>query len=79
MNLLRGRTLTSTGIVYIVLLLAIVVGAILTATAGRNFFSQGNISSILTGTSILVLCLRLLGANVGYFIPDRLSDGYGLH
>jgi ribose transport system permease protein len=53
MNLLRGRTLTSTGIVYIVLLLAIVVGAILTATAGRNFFSQGNISSILTGTSIL--------------------------
>jgi single-stranded-DNA-specific exonuclease len=33
----------------------------------------------ITGTSILVLCLRLLGANVGYFIPDRLSEGYGLH
>src|SRR5262245_33743549 len=33
----------------------------------------------ITGTSILVQCLRLLGANVGYFIPDRLSEGYGLH
>ncbi len=53
MSLLRGRTLTSTGIVYLVLLLAVVVGAILTSTADRNFFSQGNISSILTGTSIL--------------------------
>ncbi len=49
----RSTTLTSTGIVYVVLLLAIVLGAILTATAGRNFFSQGNVSSILTGTSIL--------------------------
>jgi single-stranded-DNA-specific exonuclease len=33
----------------------------------------------ITGTAILVQCLRMLGANVGYFIPDRLSDGYGLH
>ncbi len=33
----------------------------------------------ITGTSILLLCLRLLGANVGYCIPDRLSEGYGLH
>jgi len=49
----RSTTLTSTGIVYAVLVLAIVLGAILTATAGRNFFSQGNVSSILTGTSIL--------------------------
>lgn len=45
--------LTSTGIVYLVLALAIVVGAVLTATVGRNFFSPGNISSILTGMSIL--------------------------
>jgi len=50
---LQGRTLTSTGIVYLVLLLAVVAGAILTGLEGRNFFSQGNISSILTGTSIL--------------------------
>jgi single-stranded-DNA-specific exonuclease len=33
----------------------------------------------ITGTAILVQCLRLLGANAGYFIPDRLSEGYGLH
>jgi len=47
------RRLTSTGIVYGVLLLSLVVGAVLTATAGRNFFSTGNISAILTATSIL--------------------------
>lgn len=50
---LRPRSLTSTGIVYLVLVLVLVVGAVLTATAGRNFFSAGNISAILTGTSIL--------------------------
>ncbi|HLS40791.1 MAG TPA: ABC transporter permease [Ornithinicoccus sp.] len=49
----RGRTLTSTGIVFIVLAVVVVAGAVLTATAGRNFFSPGNISAILTGTSIL--------------------------
>lgn len=47
------KPLTSTGIVFIVLVLAIVAGAVLTATAGRNFFSPGNITAILTGTSIL--------------------------
>ena len=33
----------------------------------------------MTGTSILYLCLRLLGADVGYFIPNRLEEGYGLN
>jgi single-stranded-DNA-specific exonuclease len=33
----------------------------------------------IAGTSILLQCLRLLGGNVGYFTPDRFSDGYGLH
>jgi ribose transport system permease protein len=51
---MRGRfTLTSTGIVAIVLVLSIVIGAILTAANGRNFFSSGNISALLTATSIL--------------------------
>ena len=45
--------LTSTGIVYSVLLLAVVVGAILTASNDRNFFSTGNIDNILTTTTIL--------------------------
>ena len=45
--------LTSTHIVYLVVLLTIIAGTILVAAAGRSFFSAGNISSILTGTSVL--------------------------
>ncbi|GLB68059.1 ABC transporter permease [Arthrobacter mangrovi] len=45
--------LSSTRIVYLVALLTLIVGAVLVATTGRNFFSPGNISSILTGTSVL--------------------------
>ena len=54
---LRARlgSLSSTAIVYLVLLVAIAVGAALTATVGRNFFSSGNVSAILTATSILGL------------------------
>ncbi len=48
-----GAGLTSTGIVYLVLLLTVIAGALLTASVGRNFFSGGNISAILTGTSVL--------------------------
>ncbi len=47
-----GR-LTSTGIVYVVLLLAVVVGAVLVTLDGRSFFAGGNISAILTFTSVL--------------------------
>ncbi|HBJ35189.1 MAG TPA: single-stranded-DNA-specific exonuclease RecJ [Planctomycetaceae bacterium] len=32
----------------------------------------------MTGASILVNGLRLLGADVTYFVPNRLEDGYGL-
>lgn len=32
----------------------------------------------MSGTAILHQCLRLLGGNVGYFVPNRLDDGYGL-
>lgn len=32
----------------------------------------------MTGTAILVNGLKLIGADVGYFIPNRLEDGYGL-
>ena len=46
----RVPKLSSTGIVYAVLLLAIVIGAVLTAGRDRNFFSTGNIDNILTGT-----------------------------
>lgn len=33
----------------------------------------------ITATSLLCRSLRQLGADVGYFIPHRQKDGYGLH
>ena len=33
----------------------------------------------ITGSSVLTLGLRELGANVHAFIPHRLTDGYGVH
>ena len=32
----------------------------------------------MTSTAILYRCLRKLGADVSYFVPNRLNDGYGL-
>ncbi|MCG8650307.1 MAG: single-stranded-DNA-specific exonuclease RecJ [Pirellulales bacterium] len=33
----------------------------------------------MTGSAILVNGLRLLGADVSYYVPNRLEDGYGLN
>ncbi len=33
----------------------------------------------VTGTSLLYLALREMGAESGYYIPDRVSEGYGLN
>lgn len=33
----------------------------------------------MTATAILYRCLRLLGGDVGYHVPNRLDDGYGLN
>ena len=33
----------------------------------------------ITGTAILRECLRMLGADVGYYVPHRIDEGYGLH
>ena len=33
----------------------------------------------MTATAILYRCLKLLGANVGYYVPNRLEEGYGLN
>src|SRR6184192_2404861 len=33
----------------------------------------------MTGTAILIICLRLLGADVSYYVPNRLEEGYGLN
>lgn len=32
----------------------------------------------MTSTAILYRCLKKLGADVGYFVPNRLNDGYGV-
>lgn len=32
----------------------------------------------MTGTAILLSCLRLLGADASYYVPNRLEEGYGL-
>ena len=33
----------------------------------------------ITGTSLLLLFLKNVGARVSFFIPDRIKEGYGLH
>jgi ribose transport system permease protein len=47
--------LTPESIVFVVLAIAIVVGAILVAMQGRNFFSTGNLADVFTGMSVLGL------------------------
>jgi single-stranded-DNA-specific exonuclease len=32
----------------------------------------------MSGTALLVGCLKLLGADVGYYVPNRIDEGYGL-
>ena len=33
----------------------------------------------ITSTSVMLRCLRRLGGNVEYYIPDRIEEGYGLN
>ncbi len=33
----------------------------------------------ITGTSLLLTALRMLGAQVSYYIPNRANEGYGLN
>lgn len=33
----------------------------------------------MTGTALLRQCLKMLGADVGYYLPNRIDEGYGLH
>ncbi|UUE19588.1 ABC transporter permease [Microbacterium sp. J1-1] len=68
----------STVIVLAILLLVLIVGAILVATVGRNFFSPGNIRDILTGMSVLGLVaigqtLVVIGASLDLSITYVIS------
>jgi len=33
----------------------------------------------ITGTALLCQCLRMLGGDVGYYVPHRVDEGYGLN
>jgi single-stranded-DNA-specific exonuclease len=33
----------------------------------------------MTATALLYRCLKLLGADVGYYVPNRMEEGYGLN
>ncbi|OHB99190.1 MAG: single-stranded-DNA-specific exonuclease RecJ [Planctomycetes bacterium RIFCSPLOWO2_12_FULL_39_13] len=33
----------------------------------------------LSATALMYRCLKLIGAHVGYYIPERLEEGYGLN
>lgn len=49
-------------------------------TDGRKIFIYGDYDADgMTSTAILYRCLKLLGGDVSYFVPNRLDDGYGLN
>lgn len=79
--------LTSTHIVYLVALLTVIAGTVLVSSTGRSFFSPGNISDILTGTSILgfiaigqtlVILVGSLDLSVPYVISLSSLIGAGI-
>ncbi len=48
-------------------------------TARRSIVVYGDYDADgMTATAILVSCLRMLNADVTYYVPNRLEDGYGL-
>lgn len=48
--------------------------------AGRRIAVYGDYDADgITGTAILWKCLKLLGADVKYYVPSRLEEGYGLN
>ena len=48
-------------------------------SAGKRIVIHGDYDvDGMTGTALLWLCLRMLNANVGYYVPHRIDDGYGL-
>jgi ribose transport system permease protein len=50
---LREMLSSTTAIVYAILVIVLIVGAILAATVGSAFFTPGNIESLLTATTVL--------------------------
>jgi len=48
--------------------------------AGRRIVIYGDYDvDGITGTALLWQCLKMLGADVGYYVPNRIDEGYGLN
>jgi single-stranded-DNA-specific exonuclease len=48
--------------------------------AGRRITIYGDYDADgMTATALLSRCLRLIGANVSYYLPNRMDEGYGLN
>jgi single-stranded-DNA-specific exonuclease len=48
--------------------------------AGKRIVVYGDYDADgMTSTAILLTCLRLLGANASYYVPNRIDEGYGLN
>jgi single-stranded-DNA-specific exonuclease len=48
--------------------------------AGKRIVVYGDYDADgMTATAILLSCLRLLGANATYYVPNRIEEGYGLN
>ncbi|CAA9363398.1 MAG: Ribose ABC transport system, permease protein RbsC [uncultured Nocardioidaceae bacterium] len=77
----RPRTragLSSTALIYLVLVAVVAVSAVLTGIEGRNFFSQGNIWGVLTAMSVLGLIaigqtLVILAGSLDLSVPYVVS------
>jgi single-stranded-DNA-specific exonuclease len=51
-----------------------------TAAAGKRIVIYGDYDvDGMAATAILWLCLKLLGAEVSYYVPHRIDEGYGLN
>jgi single-stranded-DNA-specific exonuclease len=51
-----------------------------TIAAGRRIVIYGDYDvDGMSGTALLYLCLRMLSAEVSYYVPHRLDEGYGLN
>ena len=50
------------------------------AAAKRRIIIYGDYDADgMTSTAILYRCLNLISANVGYYVPNRMDEGYGLN
>ena len=48
--------------------------------AGRRITVYGDYDADgMTATAILLRCLKLLGATVDFYVPNRIDEGYGLN